>query len=239
MWAGDDQSKPLRADSEAYDAVPLEAVAGRLPEVGEAAQLLEPNDRERVVSRLWQSRPAKHRAESVWFGIENLQSPADESTGPAVQKPPEPVGFDLHRLLFNPSNTSQLYSAPRRFDLATIFVVTAAYSILFGAISALSYKDMGPPVQVAIGILVTFVGIAQAYFKDTANPRGVSIVAGAVALSIILIVIQFTTPRIFGESIVLVVFFGGLLGGALCGYLAGVLVGGVFLVADLLRQRFG
>src|SRR3954466_847966 len=206
MLAGDEQagSSPSAAGADAV--VPLEPIEDRLTAAVEAAQLLEPSDRVRLVTRVWESLPAKHRAEIVWFGIENLQSPADESTGPAVQKPPEPVGFDLHRLLFDPSNTSQLYSAPRRFDLATIFVVTAAYSILFGAISALSYKDMGPPVQVAVGILVTFVGIAQAYFKDTANPRGVSIVAGAVALSTILIVLHVSTPRIFGESIVLVVF---------------------------------
>src|SRR3954471_6608040 len=212
MSAGDEQSGSSPSAAGADDVVPLEPIEDRLTEAVEAAQLLEPNDRVRLVTRLWESLPAKHRAEIVWFGIENLQTPAEENSGPAIQKQPEPVGFDLHRLLFDPSNTSQLYSAPRRFDLATIFVVTAAYSMLFGAISALSYKDMGPPVQVAVGILVTFVGIAQAYFKETANPRGVSIVAGAVALSIILIFIHVSTPRVFGESIVLVVFFGGLPG---------------------------
>src|SRR4051812_4116480 len=125
MLAGDEQSGSSPSAAGADDVVPLEPIEDRLTEAVEAAQLLEPSDRVRLVTRLWESLPAKHRAEIVWFGIENLQSPADESTGPAVQKPPESVGFDLHRLLFDPSNTSQLYSAPCRFDLATIFVVTA------------------------------------------------------------------------------------------------------------------
>src|SRR3954454_18006243 len=238
MLVGDEQSGSPHSAAGANDVVPLHPIEDRLTEAVEAAQLLEPSDRVRLVTRLWESLPAKHRAEIVWFGIENLQSHVEENTGPTVQKPPEPVGFYLHRLLFDPSNTSELYSAPRRFDLATIFVVTAAYSILFGAISALSYKDMGPAVEIAVGVLVTLVGLAQAFYKDTANPRGVSILAGAVVQTIIVIVIHIAQPRIFGGSIVLIVFFGGLIGGAFCGYLAGVLVGGVFLVADLIRQKF-
>jgi hypothetical protein len=239
MLAGDEKYEAFAAARKVEDEAAINRCAGRLAQVVEAAESLAPDDRVRLITRLWKSLPSKHRAEIIWFGIENLQTSDQANTGPAVQKPAEPPGFDLHRLLFDPSNTSELYSAPRRFDLATIFVVTAAYSILFGAISALSYKDMGPAAEIAVGVLVTLVGLAQAFYKDTANPRGVSIVAGAVVQTTILIVIHIAEPRIFGESIVLILFFGGLIGGAFCGYLAGVLVGGVFLVADLIRQKFG
>src|SRR3954470_19246843 len=180
MLVGDEQSGSPHSAAGADDVVPLQPIEDRLTEAVEAAQLLEPSDRVRLVTRLWESLPAKHRAEIVWFGIENLQSHVEENTGPTVQNPPEPVGFYLHRLLFDPSNTSQLYSAPRRFDLATIFVVTAAYSILFGAISALS-DYFGPITKTAVGLLVTIVAVTQAFYKDTANPRGVSVVTGAIA----------------------------------------------------------
>jgi hypothetical protein len=147
------------------------------------------------------------------------------------------IGPTLWDRLFDPARTSELYSAPQRFDLATIFVVTAAYSILFGAMSAMN-EYFGPITKAAVGVLVTVVAVAQAFYKDIANPRGVSVVTGAITQTVIMILLEIFAPRLLLFPGFIVVILFGVLGGAFSGYLAGVLVGGVFLVADALRKRF-
>jgi hypothetical protein len=127
-----------------------------------------------------------------------------------------------------------LYSAPRRFDLATIFVVTAAYSLLLGGLTAM---DASPLVKVVVTALVTIIAVAQAFFLKIANPRGVSIVAGSIAYTLISCLIWITFRNIFIDSFFLVVLINGVIGGGIIGYLFGTLVGGVFLVADKLRRK--
>ena len=73
---------------------------------------------------------------------------------------------------------------------------------------------------------------------NVANPRGVSIVVGAAAYTIISLVLWSIYPRVFPESFLVVAVINGLIGGAVMGYIAGVLVGGVFLAADALRGKF-
>ena len=97
---------------------------------------------------------------------------------------------------------------------------------------------MGPLTKVCVGLLVTVVAASQAFFHDKANPRGISVITGAVALSVILIALRmFVRDSVYGPLLIVVVFYG-LIGGAIAGYLSGVLVGGVFLVADKLRKHF-
>ena len=190
----------------------------------------------RLIARLWETLPPKNRAAILAFGLENIHIPTGDNTPKTSEPPLEPIWPKVREVLFDPSKTSELYSAPRRFDLATIFVVTAAYSLLFGAMSALNYY--GPITQVAVGLLITVVAAAQAFYKDVANPRGVSIVAGSITLTVILAILGISVPHFFLEPLFLVIVFYGLIGGAISGYLAGVLVGGVFLVADALRKRY-
>jgi hypothetical protein len=211
--------------------------ASCLAEVSALAESLDSQDQMRLVARLLISLPPAHRVAAVEFGLqcihESNNSPRNRDDLPHG----ESLSSKLWERLFDPAETSELYSAPRRFDLATIFVVTAAYSLLFGAMSA--FNDyFGPVSKTAVGLLVTIVAVVQAFYKDTANPRGVSVVTGAIAQTMIMILIEMFEPRLLPQPALLVVIFCGVLGGAVSGYLAGVLVGGVFLVADALRKRF-
>ena len=201
----------------------------------ELATSLPPDDRTVLIADLWDSLPQKNRSAIVRYTVENLPRLSSQQKVLGNPLPAEKIGPTIWDRLFDPASTSELYSAPRRFDLATIFVVTAAYSILFGAMSAFS-DYFSPVFQAAVGILVTVVAVTQALYKDVANPRGVSIVTGAIAQTVILIVIGMAAPRYFLEPMLLVIMIGGPIGGAITGYLAGVLVGGVFLVADELRK---
>jgi hypothetical protein len=129
----------------------------------------------------------------------------------------------------------KIYSAPRRFDLATIFVVTFAYSLLFGVLSGLGAP---PALSVIFGVFITVVGIGQAVLYGGNNARVASVITGAVVgVPVAWGLITMESPRNMVAWLILFAPLGIVLGG-LCGYLAGTLVGGVFLVADKLRQFF-
>src|SRR5262249_26485806 len=130
----------------------------------------------------------------------------------------------------------KIYSAPRRFDLATIFVVTLAYSLLLGAMSAVSFPPMA---SLIIAGFVSLVGIGQAVLFGGARPRTASVLVGIVLyVCIMLAVWIFDGQRMYSTTFLLVMTSYSLVGGAILGYLAGVLVGGVFLVAEKIRVRF-
>jgi hypothetical protein len=83
------------------------------------------------------------------------------------------------------------------------------------------------------------VAIGQALLAGLSMPRAASVYTGMVAYCLCTISYAFVEPRFeLSEAIPIGILFGLLFGG-IFGYLAGVLVGGVFLVADLLRQRYG
>jgi hypothetical protein len=132
----------------------------------------------------------------------------------------------------------RLYSAPRRFDLATIFVVTTAYALLMGGMRALGAN----PTFVANATgLVTLVGIGQAVLFGGRRPRAASIVVGIAACTVMLIVslvgtLHYSSPMNELSFLPILVLIGVVEGGVF-GYIAGVLVGGVFLIADVLRRR--
>jgi len=146
---------------------------------------------------------------------------------------PESAWDELMRPLFNPSRATGIYSVPRRFDLATIFVVTAAYSILLGGLTAL---DATPIIKTLVAGFVTIVAISQAGLEKRIHPRGTSIIAGAIAFTIIVAVEWLELRRHVPIPFIAIVIAGVLIGSFL-GYLAGTVAGGVFLVADLLRGR--
>jgi uncharacterized membrane protein (DUF485 family) len=89
-----------------------------------------------------------------------------------------------------------------------------------------------------VGFLVTTVAASQAFYQNVANPRGVSVVAGAITMSVMLVLLTLFVKEWRDQPIFVVVVLFGLVGGAIAGYLSGVLVGGVFLIADALRKRF-
>jgi hypothetical protein len=147
---------------------------------------------------------------------------------------PKSPWHTLLRPVFDPRYVSGIYSVPRRFDLATIFVVTAAYSLLLGGLSAL---DATPIVKTVVAGFVTMIAVAQAALVKLVHPRGTSIVVGAVINLIFTWLIWLEIGRRIPIPFVVVALTGVLIGGFL-GYLTGTVVGGVFLIADLLRGRF-
>jgi hypothetical protein len=121
----------------------------------------------------------------------------------------------------------RVFSAPRRYDLATLFVVTCAYALLFGI---MRWASWGPTVFASVAGFITCVGAAQALLFGGKSPRVASLCVGFAAGSVVLV------TGVMRWGVV-----GGL---ALCcpvtaivafGYMAGVLVGGVFLVAHGIR----
>jgi hypothetical protein len=149
----------------------------------------------------------------------------------------DPLAGGLWQFLFDPRDNAKLYSAPRQFDLASIFIITAVYSLLFGGLSFVDRAfdlEWQPGLTIVVGGVLTSVAVGQAWYYQQANPRGVSVIAGTLSYTLICMVLWFVYPRSFPF---LGVVIGGILGGAFLGYIAGAVVGGIFLVADMLRKK--
>jgi hypothetical protein len=203
-----------------------------LDEVVAVAESLAPDDRLRLIARLWESMPAEHwAAPSPNELIEIKRRLGDFSTVAATIIP---SGFIERVRAFCAPGGPALYSAPRRFDLATIFVVTAAYSLLF---TGLTLLDFHPLEMLVIGAFITVIGVGQALLIKVLNPRAASIVVGA-AFSICIGIVWWTYEDDPLWLLMIIVVVYGLFAGGVFGYIAGVLVGGVFLVADALRHKF-
>jgi hypothetical protein len=122
------------------------------------------------------------------------------------------------------------YSVPRRYDLATLFFVTTAYALLFAVLRLIRL----PPKAVGTSaLLLALVGIAQAVLFKGKAPRAASIAVGTIFVGIVYVMaipgpmsIENLTPLLLSSA----------LAGPIVGYLCGVLVGGVFLVADVARK---
>jgi hypothetical protein len=121
--------------------------------------------------------------------------------------------------------------------LPTIFAVTTAYAMLFAALSALRWP---PAASACAAGFVTLIGISQMLLFGGQRPRAASVIAGTTLLMLGTIGAWVANgARQYPDPALLM---GGLctaLSGAVLGYLSGACVGGVFLVADLLRGRFG
>lgn len=130
----------------------------------------------------------------------------------------------------------ELYSAPRRFDLSTIFVVTLAFSI-FCALLRLS----GATTYVFVGLtlLLAAISVSQLAMFGGERPRLASIITGATANCgwvLYWLYQRFGSPVASDfvylvPGMILVALWGSLLG-----YVFGISVAGVFLMADVLRQ---
>jgi putative addiction module component (TIGR02574 family) len=209
-----------------------------LDEALHAAEALEPNDRLRLIMKLWASLPADHWAAPTPYELHEFERRLRaHDDGRLLDAPWDFVqAIVKNRSRLSPAAESKLYFAPRRFDLFTIMIVTAAYAILLSGMSALRFT----PVQSCyVAIFVTVVAIAQALLSGLSMPRAVSVYAGMVAFFVGTISYTFIEPRFdLSEAIPAAIVFSLIFGGVL-GYLAGVMVGGVFLVADLMRKRYG
>ena len=141
------------------------------------------------------------------------------------------------------------YSAPRRFNLATVLVATTAYAILLAGLKAL---DFGQAVLIYAASLVTLVAIAQSLFASWDSPKRFLLIFSNNPRQISVLVGILFAPAVnptYSAWVFRIVLQDGLafdsllrvgtifiLPGTLLGYLSGVLVAGVFLVADYLHR---
>ncbi len=157
-------------------------------------------------------------------------TPDDERWAAALEQKRERYRQPASRVTRPPRIT--IYSVPRRFDIATLLVVSLAYSLLF---TMLRLLDAPTQVFVFIGLLTVVVGIAQAMFPYGNGPRRASMVAGAAYCGVLSLVGGFLSGG-FGPGSCGIL--GSLIVGAPLGYLIGATEAGVFLVADKVRRRW-
>jgi hypothetical protein len=197
--------------------------------VDAAGHWAEPNvDQLAEIERRLGDGNATRIQESPWEAVLNLLLPptsnfrlltsAPQSLQPSQSPPPK------------------LYAATRRFDLATIFVAMAGYSLFFGLMALL---EVEPFWKLYFGALIAIVGLGQAMLERVIDPRRASIYVGAAAHTVLSLLIWRFAPKLFlFDSFFFVAIINGFIGGAAMGYMAGALVGGVFLIADALRGKF-
>ena len=132
------------------------------------------------------------------------------------------------------------FGVPRRFGIGTMLVVTAMYAMLFAVLRAigLSPLDFG-----VIVLFFTAVGLGQAILFGGKRPRVASRIVGASFSLSVGLVRFFHREMTSGVSIPLHYLCIGILFslffGLLWGYVAGVLISGVFLMLDKLGRLRG
>ena len=131
-----------------------------------------------------------------------------------------------------------VFSVPRRFDLAAVLVAMSAFAILFAGLLLL---DASPAVLALLGGFLAIVAAAQWIGSKWNRPRTASIIAGVLVYWVVHIAGAYFSPppRMGWPQAVAVMLFSGTLSGIIAAYLGGALVGGVFLVSHYLREWLG
>ncbi len=125
----------------------------------------------------------------------------------------------------------KIYSVPRKLDLASLFVFTTGYGLLFAAMKLLRQDAIA--FLLAAGFF-TSVGVAQAALFGGKAPRLASLLTGGSYFLILMVAYGLSD----GIAIEYLVNCGSLClfaFGSVCGYIAGTAIAGIFLVADKLR----
>lgn len=137
------------------------------------------------------------------------------------------------------------YGVPRRFSVGTLMLVAVICAVFFGILRALGTD---PIVFVLVIAFFAIIGLAQAVLFRGKHPRRASVICGMTVAWLVTacgMVFQGVQGRLGLAEVVGALFCFGIVAtsaGALAGYLAGVVIAGVFLVGDglkrLYRRRF-
>ena len=135
-----------------------------------------------------------------------------------------------------PVPATRVYSVPRRYDLATLFAVSLAYSLAFGAMRLCQFSATAFAIVAAF---VTCVGLAQALLFKGQAPRAASLLVGMAfgptyAVFVAVLGAGPDVGRAVAEILPLALFLA--IPGAMIGYATGVAVGGIFLIAEYVRK---
>ena len=122
-----------------------------------------------------------------------------------------------------------IYSVPRRFDLASMFSISVAFALLFSIMRALD----APPLLIAsFAIFFTSVGVAQAMLFNGNKPREASIIAGLVCGFMLVLWAGYLIGNVM-ESIPMALC--SIIWTPIVGYFVGTINGGIWLITDYLR----
>jgi len=130
----------------------------------------------------------------------------------------------------------RIYSVPRRYDLATLFAVSLAYSLAFGA---MRLCDCSATVFAVLAAFVTCIGLGQALLFRGKAPRAASMLVGVtfwIVGAVVVAVQRAGTDVARAIADVFPLLFILSIPAALTGYITGVAVGGVFLIAENARK---
>jgi len=125
---------------------------------------------------------------------------------------------------------------PRRFGVGTLLLITTMFAVLFAVLRAL-----GVPALVFAGIALFFmaVGLGQMLLFKGERPRRASITTGAflgAGFPVFCWALHCALGPRFAVSSHPLDSVVGAFGGAFYGYLAGILIAGVFLMIDKLKR---
>ena len=124
-----------------------------------------------------------------------------------------------------------IFSVSRRFDIATVLVAMFGYAVLFAGLRLI--PDFPPAAMGLIGAFFAVIAVGQAVAIRWNSPRAASIVAGAVFW----LAVYFIASATYLDGCAACgLLMAALIFGPITGYLAGTLVGGVFLISHHLRE---
>jgi hypothetical protein len=126
------------------------------------------------------------------------------------------------------------YTVPNRFGLRAILMATALFAVSFVLLQAVqaSLRIVAPAMS-----FILLIGLAQMVFGKL--PRSACAVVGALLFPISAWIDPMFEGRMRTQSIAPIDLFWLVTCGAVAGYVGGVILAGLFLIADQLRQLRG
>ena len=131
---------------------------------------------------------------------------------------------------------------PRQFGIGILMVMVTMYAVLFAVMRALRFP---PTLFFIVALFFTVVGLGQMFLYKGQRPRRASAMVGIwfmwclAGITLIIEGVKSGFSLAYSGQLVLGFAFLGFLYGAICGYVAGLLIAGVFVLIDALAKRRG